>query len=312
MKYSVVIPLYNKEHFIKKAIQSVLKQSFQDFEIIIVDDGSTDRSLEIARKFESEKLKVYTQPNQGVSVARNKGIENASGEYIAFLDADDTWNMDYLETIDELTTSYPESDIYVTAYAVHMGNGKVNYSRQLPEEKGCLESYWLTLKKGYDFVWTSVTTVRREALMHAGCFKPGEKIGQDLDMWARLARNNPKVAYASKICANYNRAAEHNARTRVKIAWAKAFIQDLEEELENPSHSPEEIQAIQSKYDKKMTVYIFTAIMAGERKRAMKALKSWKGKKNLQNSALRAGLTIAGILPAFIHRWIYNIRLKVF
>ena len=120
MKYSVVIPLYNKEHFIKKAIQSVLKQSFQDFEIIIVDDGSTDRSLEIARKFESEKLKVYTQPNQGVSVARNKGIENASGEYIAFLDADDTWNMDYLETIDELTTSYPESDIYVTAYAVHM------------------------------------------------------------------------------------------------------------------------------------------------------------------------------------------------
>lgn len=312
MKYSVVIPLYNKEHFIEKTVQSVLSQTLQDFEIIVVDDGSSDRSFEIVRKIKSEKLKIITQMNQGVSVARNTGIENASGTYIAFLDADDEWNNDYLETIDELTRLYQKSDIYVTAYAVHMGNGKINYSTQKFPEKGCLESYWLTLAKGYDFVWTSATVIRKEALLSAGCFKPGEKIGQDLDMWARVARNNPRVAYSSKICVNYNRAAEQNARTRVKIAWANAFIHDLEEELANPNHTAEEIKAIQSKYDKKMTVYVFTCMLAGEKKRATEALKAWKGEKNIRRQILKNALRIAGIMPTTVNRWIYCIRLKVF
>lgn len=312
MKYSVVIPLYNKEHYIEKTLQSVLNQTFQDYEIIVVDDGSSDGSLAAAGQVQSDRIRLIQQENAGVSVARNTGIHNARGEFVCFLDADDEWRPEYLETIDQLTNAYPDSGFFVTAYAVDMGNGKINLSTRLEPETGCLPSYWLTLAKGYDFVWTSATTIRRQLLLDAGCFRPGEKIGQDLDMWARVARINPRVAYSAKICVNYNRSAEANARTRVRIAWAGAFIKDLEEELENPQRTAEEIASIQAKYDKKMTVFIFTAILAGDKKRASEALKSWKGERNNRNRLLRAGLSIAKLMPTAVNRWIYNIRLKVF
>ena len=312
MKFSVDIPLYNKEHYIEATIRSVLSQTCQDFEVIVVDDGSRDNSLALARKYESDRVRVIAQENQGVSVARNTGIENARGKFIAFLDADDQWQAQYLATIQGLTDQYPESDIFVTAYTVDMGNGRLHYSTRLEQETGCLPSYWLTLAKGYDFVWTSATVIRRSALIRAGLFKPGEKIGQDLDMWARVARLNPKVAYSNKLCVYYNRAAESNARTRVRVAWAGAFIRDLEEELVNPDRTAEEKASIQHKYDKKMTVFIFTAILAGEKERASKALKEWKGEKNTTNRLLRMGLRIARLMPAWVNRFVFGIRMKVF
>lgn len=312
MKFSVVIPLYNKEHYIEATLRSVLNQTCTDYEVIVVDDGSKDDSLALARKFESDRVRIIHQENQGVAVARNTGILNARGEFICFLDADDEWRPEYLSAINGLTEQYPESAIFVTAYAVNMGNGKINYSTRLEPETGCLPSYWLTLAKGYDFVWTSATTIRRQALLDAGLFKPGEKIGQDLDMWARVARINPRVAYSNHICVNYNRAAEQNARTRVRVAWAGAFIRDLEEELVNPDRTPEELASIQHKYDKKMTVFIFTAILAGEKERAAKALKEWKGEKNTTNRLLRMGLRIARLMPAAVNRFIFGIRMKVF
>lgn len=312
MKFSVVIPLYNKEHYIEATIRSVLNQTCTDYEVIVVDDGSKDDSLALARKFESDRVRIIHQENQGVAVARNTGILNARGEFICFLDADDEWRPEYLSAIQGLTEQYPESAIFVTAYAVNMGNGKIHYSTRLEPETGCLPSYWLTLAKGYDFVWTSATTIRRQALLDAGLFKPGEKIGQDLDMWARVARINPRVAYSNHICVNYNRAAEQNARTRVRVAWAGAFIRDLEEELVNPDRTAEELASIQHKYDKKMTVFIFTAILAGEKDRASKALKEWKGEKNTTNRLLRMGLRIAKLMPAAVNRFIFGIRMKVF
>lgn len=312
MKYSVVIPLYNKQRYIKSTLQSVLAQTYTDYEVIVVDDGSTDASLQEAERMQSDKIRVLHQENQGVAVARNTGIENAAGEYIAFLDADDKWNPSYLEEIDKIVRKYPQSDIFVSAYEVDLGNGKKNLSEQMPAQDGCLPSYWATLSSKYDFVWTSATTIRKSALVQAGLFRPGEKIGQDLDMWARVARNNPKVAYTSSVCVTYNRQAESNARTRVKIAWAGAFIHDLEEELANGKHTQEEIKAIQKKYDAKMTVYIFTCLMAGEKTRARQALKDWKGSSTPRNVMLKMGLRVAGIMPASIKNMAYQIRLKIF
>ena len=312
MKYSVVIPLYNKEHYIAGTLRSVLTQTFLDYEVIVVDDGSTDHSLQACKEVRSDKIRVVQQVNQGVSAARNKGIELAAGEYICFLDADDTWHPDYLQNIETIVQKYPQSDIFVTAYRVIYANGRCKESRRLPQADGCLPSYWETLGKGYDFVWTSATTVRRTALLAAGKFRLGEKIGQDLDLWARLARSNPCVAYASRVCVDYNRGAEANARTRVKVAHAKAFMQDLEEELKNPNHSKAEIAAIQRKYDLKMTVYIYTSLIAGQKHQAKQALSSWNGRPNLQNILLRAGLGCAALLPAGINAAVYQVRLALF
>ena len=113
MKYSVVIPLYNKEHYIAGTLRSV----------IVVDDGSTDHSLQACKEVRSDKIRVVQQVNQGVSAARNKGIEMAAGEYICFLDADDTWHPDYLQNIETIVQKYPQSDIFVTAYRIIYANG---------------------------------------------------------------------------------------------------------------------------------------------------------------------------------------------
>lgn len=312
IKYTVVIPLYNKGEHIVNALKSVLNQTYRNFEIIVVDDGSTDDSLQWARSVVSDKVHLYTQKNEGVSVARNVGIENAKGTYISFLDADDVWHPEYLQTIDQLTQKYPCSDIFVTAYEVLMGDGKVNLSSQLTPDEGCLESYWATLDNKYDFVWTSATTVKKQALQKAGMFRPGEKIGQDLDMWARVARINPHVAYSAKVCVSYTRNAKENARSRVRIAWAGAFIKDLEEEMEKGTHSARELTAIQKKYDMKMTVYIFTSIMAGEKERAIQALRAWQGEKNRRNMIFRTGLKIAYCMPNWLNQTLYKVRLKIF
>lgn len=312
VKYSVVIPLYNKAEYISRTLKSVLAQSFQNFEVIVVDDGSRDDSLKIARQTDPDKIRVIAQENQGTAVARNTGIEHASGEYIAFLDADDEWKSNYLETIDTLTEKYPQSDVFVTAYRVVMGKNKYNYSSRLTPDEGCLESYWMTFQYPYDFVWTSATVIRKSTVLKAGCFKPGERIGQDLDLWARVARINPRVAYSSAVCVDYNRNAGQNARKREKIAYAKAFLQDLEEEMKNPEHSREELDMIQYKYDLKMTVYVFTCILAGEKTLAKDAYKRWQGRRKMRTRLLRAGLRTAMIMPAGVNRFLYTVRLKVF
>lgn len=312
MKYSVVIPVYNKEHYIRHTLESVLAQTIDDFEIIVVNDGSTDQSLREISRVISDKITVVNQENQGVSVARNTGIAHAKGDYIAFLDADDEWREHYLETIDKLTVNYPQSAIYVTAYCVNMGEGKYHYSSTIDPSEGCLESYWMTFRYTYDFVWTSATVIRKDTILRAGGFRRGEKIGQDLDLWTRVARINPRVAYSSEICVNYNRKAEANARSRVKVAYARAFIRDLEEEMISSSHTKEELDAIRYKYDLKMTVYVFTCILAGEKRRARNVLRNWKGKKTMRTVLLKAGLWGAMCVPAGINRFLYAVRLKVF
>ena len=149
MRFSVVVPLYNKENCIRMTLESVKKQSFKDYEVIVVDDGSTDCSLEEARKIKSENITIIHQQNQGVSVARNTGILHAQGQYIAFLDADDEWEPDYLKTIDHLIEKYPESDMYVTAYRIDMGNGKEHYSARLTPAD--TDNYVLSEKMEMDY-----------------------------------------------------------------------------------------------------------------------------------------------------------------
>src|SRR6056300_1045134 len=97
--FSVVIPLYNKEKFIEDTLKSVLNQTFNDFEVIIVNDGSSDNSLSIVEQFKSEKIRLFTNKNRGLSYTRNFGIKKAKSQYIGFLDADDLWENDFLETV---------------------------------------------------------------------------------------------------------------------------------------------------------------------------------------------------------------------
>lgn len=188
---SVVIPLYNKEQSIVSTLQSILKQTYQDFEIIIVDDGSTDCSVEEVEKVTDSRIHLIRQSNAGVSAARNRGIEEAKGEFIAFLDADDEWNPCYLEKQYELTQKYPKCSVFACNYEFIDRQKKVSSTiiRKLPfgEEDGILSNYFEVASCSHPPLWTSAVVVKKNAIQSVGGFPIGIKSGEDLLTWARLA-----------------------------------------------------------------------------------------------------------------------------
>lgn len=308
VKFSIVIPLYNKKHHIYETLNSVFSQTFHDYEVILVDDGSTDGSLSEVTAFNEPNFVIIRQKNSGVSVARNRGIREAKGKYIAFLDADDIWYSNYLEEINALIEQYPNAGFYVTAYDVELANKTIK-SNDCGISRGYLDSYWRTLDAKYDFVWTSATVVARNLVLAAGSFTEGEIVGQDLDLWARVAQINKTIAFSSKSCVKYNRTAENNARTRVKIAYPHAFMGVLEDQLKHACLNSKEKSAIESKYRKKMIVYIFTTIVNGDRRQARRILKDWCiGRSN----KIAYMLYIASYLPKSINEKVYALRLRLF
>src|SRR5690606_18820867 len=114
--FSIVIPLYNKEQSVTNTLQSVLNQTFTEFEVVIVNDGSTDNSVEKVEAFNDPRIRLIHQANAGVSAARNKGIKEANYEWIAFLDADDLWMEDHLQVLNQMIQEYPEYKVFCTSY----------------------------------------------------------------------------------------------------------------------------------------------------------------------------------------------------
>jgi glycosyltransferase involved in cell wall biosynthesis len=120
---SVVIPLFNKDNYIERAIRSILDQTSPCSEIVVVDDGSTDGGHRIVESIEDYRIRLFRQQNQGCSAARNKGIEEARGELVAFLDADDEWKPWFLEVILGLWTKHSEAGAYATTYEIQEPDG---------------------------------------------------------------------------------------------------------------------------------------------------------------------------------------------
>lgn len=210
---SVIIPLYNKEKQIANTLHSVLKQTFQDFEIVVVDDGSTDRSVAKVKKINDMRIRIIHQQNAGVSAARNKGIEEARYGLIAFLDADDEWKTEYLETQYKLYQKYPECSVYACNYEFQESKAKSSNTiiRKLPfqGEDGILSNYFEVASCSHPPLWTSAVVVKKEAIQTIGGFPVGIKSGEDLLTWARLTVRY-KIAYSRLIMAIYNMGEGYN------------------------------------------------------------------------------------------------------
>lgn len=204
---SIVIPLYNKEKQIVKTIQSVLIQTLQDFEIVIVNDGSTDNSVAEVEKIADARIRLIHQQNAGVSAARNKGIAEASYELIAFLDADDEWKPEYLETQYALYEKYPECSVYACNYELRYDNAKVSNTiiRKLPfqGQDGVLSNYFEVASSSHPPLWTSAVMVRKEVIQVIGGFLLNATLGEDLITWAKLACYY-SIAYSKETFAIYN------------------------------------------------------------------------------------------------------------
>jgi Glycosyltransferases, probably involved in cell wall biogenesis len=205
--FSVIIPLYNKAAYVEKAIQSVLAQTYPGFELIVVNDGSSDNSLEVVRNCQLSIInyQLIDQPNQGVSIARNNGVKVAKYDYIAFLDADDWWEPAYLAEMKKLIEKFPEAGIYGCGYN-KIKNGKiiwVNIGVEPGFERGLINYCRVYAKTMYMPLWTGATVIRKTVFESEGGFKPELKLGEDFDLWIRVAMKYP-VAFLNKSLANYN------------------------------------------------------------------------------------------------------------
>lgn len=211
---SVVIPLYNKEKQIAHTLRSVLNQILQNFEVVIVDDGSTDGSVAEVEKFEDSRIRLIHQQNAGVSAARNRGIEEAKGELIAFLDADDEWKSEYLATQYHLYQKYPDCSVFACNYEFRNSDGVVTSTiiRKISfaGEDGILPNYFEVACCSHPPLWTSAVMVKKQAIQAIGGFPVGIRSGEDLLTWARLAVNE-KIAYSRSVQARFlmNREDKH-------------------------------------------------------------------------------------------------------
>jgi len=185
-KISVVIPAYNAELTIRETIESVQKQTFSDFELIIINDGSTDGTLEVIESINDSRLKIFSYQNGGLSVARNRGVVHATGEFIAFLDADDLWTPDKLELQLVALEQYPEAGL---AYSwTYFMNEKENCL--FPGSRSCYEGNVYKHLLIHNFIANgSNPLIRREVIESVGGFDPELSHFADWDYWLRIAHN---------------------------------------------------------------------------------------------------------------------------
>lgn len=246
MRFSVIIPLYNKAPYVAKAVGSVLVQTFTDFELVIVDDGSKDNSAQIAEKTIEghDNCRLIRQENAGVSVARNNGVALSHGDYLCFLDADDWWAPTFLEEMSKLIDEFPDAGIYGTGYTiVNETKRKTRVAPigvELGFEKGYINYCQVYAKTLAMPLWTGAVCIPRAVFDEMKGFPKGIKLGEDFLLWIRIALKY-KVAFLNKALAYYNQdvdAANRGVGRLHKPAehmlWNLGLL--VEEEKTNPDY----------------------------------------------------------------------------
>ncbi|MCP2500236.1 MAG: glycosyltransferase family 2 protein [Deltaproteobacteria bacterium] len=237
---SVVIPLYNKGHYVERAITSVLAQKGPMVEVIVVDDGSTDSGASVVERIRDRRVILLRQANAGVSAARNRGIQEARAELVAFLDADDEWKPGFLETMIALRKRFPQAGMYACAYA-QSRNNKVRISKvkevPLSPWEGVMPGYFRSAALGDPPIHTSSVAIPREILLGVGGFPVGKRMGEDLDLWGRIALQYP-VVFSWSTGGVYHQDAENRACDRFTEEDEHPFVEtyrSLKREEINPT-----------------------------------------------------------------------------
>ena len=209
---SVVIPLYNKAAEVERALRSVVGQSIAVGEIIVVDDGSTDGSSDIVREFIAKHpeagIRLISQPNAGVSAARNRGIAEAKGDYVALLDADDEWLTGYVAEVCRLMEYYPSAAAYSTSFYIVSRDRRVVAAT--PTTEGYINPADEALRSRYPII-PSTATLSRAALQRIGGFPEGMRIGEDQWVWIRLMQLGERFCFSPMPLVRYSRTASNRS-----------------------------------------------------------------------------------------------------
>ncbi len=203
--FTVVIPLFNKSNYISNTIESVLAQTFQDFEVIIIEDCSTDASLEVVLAIQSDKIKIIqNEQNKGLSTSRNTGIKNATTKYIAFLDADDVWKPNYLETIYSLIHQFPKCKLFATNYEeIYPNQLSLLPTTKLKnhEKETVIEDFFESNLSQHIYCSCSLC-VDKSVFETVGYYDEKITYGEDVDFNIR-ANNAFQLAYSTDVLVSY-------------------------------------------------------------------------------------------------------------
>ncbi len=238
--FCVVMPLWNKEATVARAIRSVLAQTVRDWELIVVDDGSTDGSAAEVARFDDPRIRLVHQANAGVSAARNRGIQEARAGWVAFLDADDEWLAGFLEHVVALQGRFTDCAVCATRYFYAFPGKGMRAARILGLDTSMsaqvLKDYFSVAAASAPPLCSSAVVVKRAVLEGIGGFPLGVISGEDLLTWARLAVRGP-IAYDPEPLAIFwqpRRRGERPKRLPAAEDVVGKGLADLEESLDPP------------------------------------------------------------------------------
>lgn len=309
LKISVVIPLYNKAPYIKRAIDSVLKQTVPAQEIIVVDDGSSDGGGDIIQGLNIPKITLIKQENLGQGAARNRGIKSAKYELIAFLDADDEWLPDFLENIHRLLNNFPDCGAYATASSTIRQGGIIVHSdiSLLPPAPwiGIIPNFFALFQHGLAFNSSSVVIPKR-IFDEIGGFRVDTRQSEDFDLWARIAIEYP-IAFCPKRKVIYHQDAQNRtAPTNPTVIEDPALI-TIQKAIENGKFAEGVLldEALEYIAQKQLSVAM-NNIIAGNRVKGIEFLKRCQYTRKYKKDW--RFWRILSLLPAFLPKTLMKIK----
>lgn len=279
MLCSVIIPLYNKGPYIAAALASVQAQTHAEWEVIVVDDGSTDDGAQQVRACADARVRLVSQANGGVSRARNRGILEARGELICFLDADDWYGPVYLETMVGMARAHPSGAFFACGFE-RIADGSaatLAYKGPAPRESLLLDDFFERRRRGGPFFCTNSVAIRRSDLLPLQpCFPEGESAGEDQDLWFRLAERLQLAFSPAQLVAYRVEVAGSLCAIEVADVLAPTFERLERRALGWPAHSPARRSALRLVSDARVSV-ARAALARGRRGVALAGLRRAAG-----------------------------------
>ncbi|UPT69760.1 MAG: glycosyltransferase family 2 protein [Flavobacterium sp. JAD_PAG50586_2] len=232
--FSIVIPVYNKERFVTDTLKSVLRQSFADFEIILINDGSTDQSEAKIMAFDDDRIRYFSKGNEGVAATRNFGIEKATSDFICFLDSDDYWYPDFLETMHSFTSEFPDQKVFACAIEIGTKNNYIKAHYSIPEKSDFEIVNFFESSQKECVLWTSSVCIHKSVFGKAGIFDTKIKHGEDTELWIRIGLQF-SIVFIQKVLARYVYDEKSVSRNLGYFFEPYTFDKYATQEKENPA-----------------------------------------------------------------------------
>ena len=308
--FSVIIPVFNKEKYLSSSIESVLGQSFSNFELLIIDDNSSDNSLQEIYKFNDKRIKVFNRQNSGSGgyAARNLGISNAGFDYVAFLDADDIWLENHLFEIKKTIEKFPESDLISSGWFLRAGKTQKidSYSIQMKDnEPHIIKNFYASSFSGANPVCTNSVVIKKDLIVKAGMFPVSDcKKGGDIETWMRCMLY-AQIAHTAKITSVYFKDIPSTVTKTVNDFQTPCVYRSVLN-LINKGVEAEKEYLLKNYSNFYSRISIFRSIVFGKNKKEMlKCFFSEVDKKTYFY------LKIMSFFPSFVLKPLYSIYRKI-